>query len=93
MARRYEDLSRRALIKLGSDYDDANEGKLLLYLAEHDKEYEGIRPVEKAIQSADQVKETLKYSGGVLKQTIAREADRLLDKIVDGLANMASNNV
>ena len=89
MSQGYEDLSRRALIKLGKDYDQASDAALLQYLTNHNGEYEGIRPVEKAIARVDQVKDTISGSTSIVKKTLAREADRVLDTVINTLAEVA----
>ena len=42
MGKTYEDLSRRALIKLNKDFDQENDAKLLEYLTENGEKYESI---------------------------------------------------
>lgn len=89
MARGYEDLSRRALIKLGKDYDQVNDAALLQYLTDHNGEYEGIRPVEKMIARVDQVKDTISDSSSIIKKTLADEADKVLDTVINTLSEVA----
>lgn len=87
MAKRYEDLSRRALIRLGRDYDQISDAALLQYLSEHSDEYENIRPVEKVIDRVDQIRDTVFGSRSTIKQTFAKEADRILDSVIDALSS------
>lgn len=89
MAQGYEDLSRRALIKLGKDYDQVSDAALLQYLTDHNGEYESIRPVEKVIARVDQVKDTISGSTSIVKKTLAQEADRVLDTVINTLADVA----
>lgn len=89
MAQGYEDLSRRALIKLGKDYDQVSDAALLQYLTDHNGEYEGIRPVEKVIARVDQVKDTISGSSSIIKKTLANEADRVLDTVINTLSEVA----
>ena len=83
MARGYEDLSRRALIKLGHDFDQAHDGELMRYLTEHNTEYEGIRPVESLVQRADQIVETVHNSVFKLKPIVDTAAHRVVNKVAD----------
>lgn len=86
MAKGYEDLSRRALIQLGKNYDQENDAALLQYLTEHSDEYENIRPVEKAIQRADQLKSTAVESADVMKKTFYNElVNSILGAISDSI--------
>lgn len=91
MGKHYNDLSRRALIKLGNDFDQEHDAELLQYLTEHGDEYEGIRPVEKIIEKADQLKETASVSGGAIKKVLAKEADRMIDAVIDSLTDTAES--
>lgn len=87
MAKGYEDLSRRALIRLGKDYDQVSDAALLQYLTENSDKYEGIRPVEKVIDKVDQIKETICGSGSTIKKTFENEADKVLDSVIDTLVS------
>ena len=89
MGKRYEDLSRRALIKLGGDFDSENDAALLQYLTENGDKYEGVRPVEKVIARVDQVKDALCGSSSSIKQVINKEADKVLDTVIDALSTAA----
>lgn len=84
MAKGYEDLSRRALIQLGKNYDQENDAALLQYLTEHSDEYENIRSVEKVIQRADQLKSTVTESADVVKKTFYNE---LVNSILGALSD------
>ena len=88
MARRYEDLSRRGLIQLNNDFDQANDAALLHYLTENDQNYEGIRPVEKAIEGADRLKGAFSGAGKVVKNVLIHQADKVVDKVLGSLAGV-----
>lgn len=83
MSRGYEDLSRRALIKLGHDFDQAHDGELMRYLAEHNADYEGIRPVEALVQRTDQLVETVSNSRFGIKTIVDAAAHTAVNKIAD----------
>lgn len=83
MSRGYEDLSRRALIKLGHDFDQAHDGELIRYLTEHNAEYEGIRPVEALVQRTDQIVETISNSRFGIKEIIDTAAHKAVNKVAD----------
>lgn len=101
MAKTYEDISRRGLIKLGHDFDRDNEAALQRYLAENGENYENIRTVEKVIVRADQITETVKEaasrlktaasgSSGIVKKIIINEADKFIDTVISTVANTAN---
>lgn len=89
MSRSYEDLSRRALVQLGKDYDADNNANLLGYLQENDERYEGIRPVEKVIQRTDEVKQVMNDAGITVKNVVMRQIDKVLDCVVDAVRGTA----
>ena len=86
MAKAYEDLSRRALIKLGRDFDLDNDAILLEYLSQNADKYEDAHVVEKLIQKVYDVKDTFSDSGSIIKKTIIKESDKLLDTVIDTLS-------
>lgn len=90
MAKGYTDLSRRALIKLNNDFDQENDAALMNYLAEHDEEYENVRPVETAIERVDQISESVKKSASVLKDVAMKEIDKCVDKLASTIVSVAS---
>lgn len=101
MAKTYEDISRRGLIKLGHDFDRDNEAALQRYLAENGDNYENIRTAEKVIVRADQIGETVKEaasklrtaasgSSGIVKKIVIKEADKFLDTVIDAVVNTAN---
>ena len=83
MAKGYECLSRRALIRLNKDYDAENDEALLKYLQAHLDQYEEIRAVEKISDSVDNAASTLKKSSAVIKTALAKEGDRLIESALD----------
>lgn len=89
MSRSYEDLSRRALVQLGKDYDADNDAHLLGYLQENDQKYEGIRPVEKVIQRTDEVKQVMTDAGITVKNVVMRQVDKVLDCVIDAVKSTA----
>lgn len=91
MAKGYEDLSRRALIKLGKDYDQENEAALLNYLADHSDEYENIRFVEKCMVKADNVAQSLRGSKSVIKDVLISQSDKILDTVVSAVISVSDD--
>ena len=91
MAKGYEDLSRRALIKLGKDYDQETDAALLQYLTDHCDEYEDVRMVEKAIEKADSLTQSVKNTGSTLKNVVAKEASKIIDSVMDTLTDMVTD--
>lgn len=89
MARGYEDLSRRALIQLGKDYDQENDAALMQFLADHDEEYEGIRFSEKVIVKADNLSAKLKDSSSVIKKVLVKEGERIVDSVIDAIVSVS----
>lgn len=102
MAKGYECLSRRALIKLNNDFDAENDEMLLKYLEEHLDSYEEIRPVEKISDSVDNVVEKAKDSATKIKTVFTEEKDALMEsglnvidttsKLVSGMLDIFLNN-
>lgn len=88
MAKGYEDLSRRGLIRLNKDFDQENDAALLQYLTENDQKYENIRPVEKVIEGADKLKGTFSGAGEVVKNVLLHQADKVVDKVLGSLAGV-----
>lgn len=90
MSKTYEDLSRRALVKLDHDYDRASKGALSKYLSEHEDEYENIRPVEKVVNCYDTVVSTVSRSVKAVKKSYDEEgspkaAVRVLNAVADNV--------
>lgn len=85
--RNYEDLSRRAMIKLGHDYDRDNGDQLKTYFVEKDTQvpYEGIRPVEKMTEQVDHLTETIKENGGALKRAAVKSVNNMLERVIDAV--------
>lgn len=91
MAKGYEDLSRRALIKLGKDFDQENDAALMQYLAEHSNEYENIRFVEKCIVKADTIAQSLKGSKSIIKDVLISQSDKIIDTVVNAVVTVADD--
>lgn len=85
MARMYEDLSRRALIKLDHDYDDAEGEALKKYLEEHDEEYEGIRTIEAVTEKMDELGQKVSESGSAVKKLAMKELNKVVDHLIDSI--------
>lgn len=79
----YEDLSRRALIKLNHDYDRDNDEALLHYLEQMDQteHYEGVRVVESVTAKVDNVVATVKGNGNFMKKAAVCAVDNVLEKV------------
>lgn len=90
MTKHYKDLSRRALIKLGSDYDKENDEALINYLKDHNDEYESVRDVEKIIEKSDMICQTLKCNSSVLKDIAAKESGKILDSVIDAITSISA---
>lgn len=91
MARTYEDLSRRALIRLGHDYDNLNDDKLKKFLEHNDELYEDIRPIECIVDGCDQAVETIFGSNICIKDSVCSAGGTLISNIASSLADAASN--
>lgn len=85
MSRQYEDLSRRALIKLNHDYDRDNDEALLKYLEEMDptENYEKVRMTERIVATGDHIYDTITGNTGAIKAVAKTAVDGMLDKAVD----------
>ena len=90
MAKGYEDLSRRALIQLGKDFDQDNEAALLHYLAENGSNYENIRPMEKIIVKADAVTDSIKESAKNIKNVLNEHSGKVISSVVDAIITASS---
>ena len=86
---KYEDLSRRGLIKLNKDFDAENDGALMHFLAENGDNYEDIRPVEAIIDRVDQAAETVSKAGYRIKSVIGKEGSNLLESVIGAIADVA----
>lgn len=88
---KYEDLSRRALIKLGHDFDSLNDGTLQKFLDHNEDLYEGIRPVEMIVEGWDKGIQTIFGHKYTVCDSLNRESDSLITKVGNTLATAASN--
>ena len=85
----YQDLSRRALIKLNTDFDNANNNALLKYLndklEENPNTYESIRIPERIIVVADKTATEVKHIG----EDIIDKSGTIIARITENLADSA----
>ena len=85
----YEDLSRRALIKLSQDFDMDNDDALLRYLDKklegNPNTYESIRIPERVIVVADKTATEVKRIG----EDVIDKGGTLIAKITENLADSA----
>ena len=87
----YQDLSRRALIKLNSNFDSENNNALLNYLnaqLENDPNYyEGIRVSERVIECGD------KIGAGVKKsiENIIDNGSEVISKVLNKFSDKATS--
>ena len=85
----YEDLSRRALIKLSQDFDMDNDDALLRYLdkklEENPNTYESIRIPERVMVVADKTATEVKRIG----EDVIDKGGTLIAKITENLADSA----
>lgn len=85
----YEDLSRRALIQLGHEYDELNDNRLQKFLTHNEELYEGIRPVERIIDGCDQVVETMFGSRIGICESICKTGGTVIGAVGEALASAA----
>lgn len=93
MGKAYEDLSRRALIKLDHDFDAENDEALLKYLESKENEYENIRFIEKVTVKTDQLGESLKESAKKIRDACFNEADRMVDTAISSVVKTTAEVV
>ncbi|WP_301067066.1 hypothetical protein [uncultured Duncaniella sp.] len=87
---KYEDLSRRGLIKLGHDYDRDNDDALAKYLGEAEaagSAYEEIRPAEAILDKADTMAQKLSDAGTSAAYSLLDRMTEKLTTFVDQLAD------
>lgn len=86
----YQDLSRRALIKLNSNFDSDNNNALLNYLNEKleddSKYYEDIRISERVIECGDKI-------GGEVKKSIENFIDNGSEAVSKVLGKFSTKTV
>ena len=81
----YNELSRRGLIKLGNDYDVANNNGLKDFLNNASGGYESVRPHEQMIEKLDEAAEKVKIQGGVVSTAMVRKVDKVFDRMMGKL--------
>lgn len=86
---KYEDLSRRALIQLGKDYDELNDNKLQKFLDHNEDLYECIRPAERLIAGYDKAVETIFGSHVCVKDSICENSGAVIERVGDAVATAA----
>ena len=93
----YQDLSRRALIKLNSNFDSENNNALLNYLnaqIENDLNYyEGIRISERVIVCGDKIGAEVKKSIENMIENGSEAISNALNKFSDKAASIIINKV
>lgn len=85
----YEDLSRRALIQLGHDYDQLNDNKLQKFLDHNEELYERIRPAERLIAGYDKAVETIFGSRVCVRESIQENTGAVIERVGDAMATAA----
>lgn len=85
MADIYGNYSRRGLIKMNGEYDAASDEALSKYIS--GKDYEGVRTVEKMIDSADKIGESLKDTVGDTADIVTAKIMSSMDHFVDDIAS------
>lgn len=86
MATNYKDLSRRGLIRLGNDYDAANDNALHNFLNDGTRTYEGIRPFEEVAARADDVVDCLKDKGDEVSKSLVNRMNNVFDSMIGAIA-------
>ena len=87
----YEDLSRRALIQLGHEYDELNGNRLQKFLNHNEDLYECIRPVERIIDGCDQAIETVFGSRVSVCESLCKTGGTVIGAVGEALATAASS--
>lgn len=81
----YKELSRRGLIKLNNEFDQANDHALHNFLNGDDRNYEEVRPYEQIAEKMDEVTEAVQMKGGVISTAIIDRANHIFDSMIAGL--------
>ena len=84
---KYNDLSRRGLIRLNNDFDLDNNNALKEYLNQRDGNYEGVRPLEQMMEELDNASEKVKIQGGVVSSAVIKRIDKVFDRMMGKLQN------
>lgn len=85
----YNDYSRRGLIKMNQKFDKDNDANLSSYVEtyeENNDKFEGIRPIERMIDTIDRASDSVKKSGDAVSQAIADRIDNMFEGIVNQLS-------
>ena len=85
----YNEISRRGLIKLNTDFDHHSNNQLKDYFdaCETDgKQYERIRPHEQIIERLDEVTAALEGRADAVSKNMLERANRVFDSLVDSIS-------
>ena len=91
MGKGYEDLSRRALIKLDRDFDQEHDAELLAYLTKHSDNYENKRPIEKLVEGIDNIGTKSSELANTLLNLVDQRTNDLLDDIIQQVLDSAND--
>lgn len=85
----YNGVSRRALIRVNEEYDEATDGQLSKFYAEKEKtEYiEPIRFVEKATVKVDSVVDHISSRKGPIMKAISKKVDNAFDNVMNSVVD------
>lgn len=89
----YNEISRRGLIKLNTDFDHANDNQLKDYFdaCETDgKHYERIRPHEQIIERLDEVTGALEGRVDAVSKSMLERTNRVFDTLIDSISGEVS---
>ena len=85
MSQNYNEISRRGLIRMSHEYDQASNNALKEFLNEH--EYESIRPFEQIAQRADEVSAILSEKTDEVSKSMSDRVNSVFDSIVKALTD------
>ena len=88
---KYDDLSRRGLIKLNNQYDNDNNNQLKEYAENIDSinPIERIRPYEEVAQKIDNLSEAMQHKGGQVSRAMLDRVNHMFDAIVESMKDEA----
>lgn len=82
----YNDISRRGLIKLNGDFDEANDGKLQEFLdGKGEGSYEGVKQYETVLEKLTTSIETAKSTGNTVTSLAVQRAEKILDDLTSSM--------